>query len=202
MDAQEDELETPQTESPAQSAQEPQEAAQLSPENSQEEKPLTPVRNLPKKRILEAALFLANRPMRLDGLAALAQCDLEDAEGLLTELAEEMEASETALRLTKMEDPNKLAGPEYKMELKDEYVPAVANLSGNVDLNRKALRILALVAKKKRLLQSELKYYFRGDVYDAVDDLVRKGYLKAGKFKTTKELKPTPLFFEHFKSFE
>ena len=55
---------------------------------------------------------------------------------------------------------------------------------------------------KKRLLQSELKYYFKGDVYEHVEELEKKGYVKSAKHKTTKELKPTPLFYEHFKSFE
>ncbi|MBU1198173.1 SMC-Scp complex subunit ScpB [Candidatus Micrarchaeota archaeon] len=172
---------------------------------AQVEAPETPTptaTDLPKKRVLEAALFLANRPMRLDELCAVSQCTPDEAEGLVAELSEEFEQHGSALKITKMEDPQRLVGTEFRMELREEYVPAVSTLSENVELPKKAVRILGLIAKKKKMLQSELKYYFKGDVYDYVDELVRQGFITSKKFKTTKELKPTPKFFEHFQSFQ
>ncbi|MFH1199612.1 MAG: SMC-Scp complex subunit ScpB [Candidatus Micrarchaeota archaeon] len=157
---------------------------------------------LDPKGIVEAALFLANRPLRLDELAAAIGVKPERAEELVAELADELQARGSALKVTIVNDPAKLSGTEVRLELRNEYVPAVSTLSQNVNMHPKSLKILALVAKKKKLLQSELKYYFKGDVYEHVEELVAKHYLTAVKFKSTKELKPTPLFYEHFKGVE
>ncbi len=159
-------------------------------------------KQLNPKNVVEAALFLANRPLRLDELAGITGMKPEHVEEVVSELADEFQSRGSALKITVVDDPNKLAGTEVRLELREEYVPAVSALSSNVNLHPKSVKILALVAKKKKLLQSELKYYFKGDVYEHVDELVRKHYLSAAKHKTTKELRPTPLFYEHFKGVE
>ncbi|MFH1107204.1 MAG: SMC-Scp complex subunit ScpB [Candidatus Micrarchaeota archaeon] len=157
---------------------------------------------LDPKSVVEAALFLANRALRLEELASVVNMPAERVEGLVAELADDLQQRGSALKISVREDPGRLAGTEVRLEIRGEFVPAVSALSQNVNLPPKAVKILALVAKKKKLLQSELKYYFKGDVYEYVDDLVSKGYLSEAKFKTTKELKPTKLFFEHFKGVE
>lgn len=159
-------------------------------------------KQLDPKNVVEAALFLANRPLRLDELAGITGMKLERVEEIVAQLEDELQQRGSALKITIVNDPNKLAGTEVRLELRSEYVSAVSSLSQKTDLHPKSVKILALVAKKKKLLQSELKYYFKGDVYEHVDELVAKRYLTATKFKTTKELKPTQLFYEHFKGVE
>lgn len=155
-----------------------------------------------KKGVIEAALFIANRAVGLEELAQVAKLSIEEVEGLLAELADDFKQRGSALEVTTRENPEKLNRLEAKIEVKQEFVQPVASLSEKVELNKKSMKILALVAKKKKLLQSELKYYFKGDVYEHVDELVKQGYLATQKYKNTRELKPTKLFYERFRGFE
>jgi len=157
---------------------------------------------LQKKGIIEAALFLANRAVTLQELASITNSSVEDVEGLVAELSEEMVQRNSAMKIITIENAEKLSGNEVKMELNSEYVQVVAPLSQRIDLSKKAIKILGLIAKKKNLLQSELKHYFRGDIYEHVGELVEKGYLTSQKHKSTRELKPTKLFYERFQGFE
>jgi chromosome segregation and condensation protein ScpB len=154
------------------------------------------------KGTLIAALFLANRPVTLEELAKTINQDTEEVEGLVAELNDDFKKTDIPFELSVFEDPAKLAGTQVRLEVRGAYLHKVSHLSQHIDFGKKAQKILALVAKKKELLQSELKYYFKGDIYEAVDELVKLKYLTWEKYKTTKKLKPTKLFFEKFKTME
>jgi len=74
----------------------------------------------------------------------------------------------------------------------------VAGLSKDTGLSRKSTKILGLIAKRDGLLQSELKNYFRGEIYAYVTELKEAGYLTAEKKGNTRLLKPTKKFEESF----
>ncbi len=155
-----------------------------------------------KKNVILAALFIANRPMNVEEISKAANCSAEDAEGLVFELASDLQNANLSLRVSISEDPQKLSGTHAKLDVGEEYLPHVSHLSKQIEFSRKAQKILALIAKKKELLQSELKYYFKGDIYEGVQELVDLNYLTWEKYKNTKKLKPTKLFFEKFKMVE
>ncbi len=151
------------------------------------------------KGTILAALFLANRPLTMESLSQTANCKPEDLEGHIAELQDDLKNSNSPFRVNVFEDPEKLSGSQVKLELEERYLQAVSHLSQQIEMSKKAQKILALIANKKELLQSELKYYFKGDVYEAVEELVQRKYLIEERYKTTKRLKPTKLFFEKFK---
>lgn len=155
-----------------------------------------------KKNTILAALFLANRALSLEEVASAIKAKVDDAEGLVAELSEDLKAAGSPFKVSMFEDPGKLAGSQVRLELEDTYLAAVSHLSKEIEFSKKAQKILALIAKKKELLQSELKYYFKGDIYEAVEELVGLKYLAWEKYKTTKKLKPTKLFFDRFKMVE
>ncbi|MEK6953906.1 MAG: SMC-Scp complex subunit ScpB [Candidatus Micrarchaeota archaeon] len=155
-----------------------------------------------KKNTILAALFLANRPVSMDELGLTLKLKADDAEGFIAELADDLKAASSPFKVSVFEDPNKLAGSQVKLELEDHYLAAVSHLSKEIEFSKKAQKILALIAKKKELMQSELKYYFKGDIYEAVDELVKLKYLTMEKHKNTWKLKPTKLFFDRFKMVE
>ena len=146
-----------------------------------------------RKRVIEAALFVSGKPLPFQKLSEICQCsELE-----LQELLNEMKASlsnnqETSLYLD-INDDEKNAG----LYIKTQFLSTVSTLA-KVNLTRKALKILALVAKKQVMRQSELHNYFKGDIYEYVSELKELGYITATKDGQTKKLKTTPKFREEF----
>jgi chromosome segregation and condensation protein ScpB len=151
---------------------------------------------LDKKRIIEAALFLANKPLQPAELALLAKCTVREAARFLFALQSDYAESASALsvEITATGDRKQ----EARMQVKSAYLPAVSALSKEVELSRKGLRILALIAKRGQILQSGLKNYFRGEIYEYVTELRERGYIISERKGNTRLLKPTRKFFEHF----
>lgn len=165
-----------------QAAQQPQEQAL---QQGPQEAPLDP------KRVIEAALFLSNRPMPFAELALVAKCKVKEAGELAELLAKEFEEKGSSLRIL-------LESSSARLEVRPEFLARVAPLSRNVELSRKASRMLALIANKGGMLQSELRKYFRGEIYAYVRELKDREYLTSEKRGNTRLLKPTKKFQENF----
>ena len=144
-----------------------------------------------KQRVLEAALFMANKPLPLGELCTLAKCDEDKLIQLITELQLKYNEGDSAIEIAV--NDNKAA-----MQIKAQWLSAVAELSEKVELHKKSMKMLALVAKKGELLQSDLRKYFRGDIYEYVGELREKGYLDRAKQGHSWKLKPTKKFHEEF----
>lgn len=141
-------------------------------------------------RVLEAALFLANKPLSFQQLQDILQVPRERLNVLLRELGDWLPVeSSIELRVTEH---------SAALQLKNQYVDRVAKLSKEVELSKKAMKILALVAKKKQFLQSQLKDYFKGEIYAYVTELKTAGYLESKKSGNTRLLRPTTKFYESF----
>ncbi len=144
-----------------------------------------------KIRIVEAALFLANKPLPPAELAVLAKVSVKHAQALALELQAEYARRDGAIQID-------FFNGEARMQVRPEYAGEVSGLSREVGLSRKGLKILALIAKKGQLLQSNLKKYFRGEIYEYITELKEQGYVVSEKSGNTRMLKPTKRFFEHF----
>jgi len=149
-----------------------------------------PTVSLEPVRVLEAALFLANKPMSHKQLQDLLSVPRDRLDYLLMDLN----------RLVPKESSYELSVNEHgaALQLKPHYLHRVAKLSKEVELSKKAMRILALVAKKKELMQSDLKHFFKGEIYAYVTELKMAGYLESKKAGNTRKLKPTSKFYESF----
>ncbi|MFH0922469.1 MAG: SMC-Scp complex subunit ScpB [Candidatus Micrarchaeota archaeon] len=148
-------------------------------------------KQLSSLRLVEAALFLSNKTMTLKGLGEIAGVGEKRAAELVAELQNEYTEREGAVEIVSSDGK---AG----MQVKNDYLSDVAKLSKEAELSRKATKILALVAKKKQLLQSELKNYFRGEIYAYVSELREMGYLESTHKGNTRLLKPTQKFYDSF----
>ncbi len=144
-----------------------------------------------KQRVLEAALFMANKPLPLGELCTLAKCDEEKLIELITELQLKYNEGDSAIEIS-------VTDSKATMQIKAQWLGAVAALSEKVELHKKSMKMLALVAKKGELLQSDLRKYFRGDIYEYVGELREKGYLERAKHGHSWKLKPTKKFHEEF----
>jgi|GEM_PF-1216238 len=142
-------------------------------------------------RIIEAALFLSNKPLPFADLALISKTTVRKARELCEKLSKEYASRGGAVELT-------LDSVQASMQVKADYLAPVAQLSKNVELTRKSTRILALIAKKGKLFQSELRKYFRGDIYAYISELKDLGYISSEKHGNTRLIKPTSKFFENF----
>jgi len=140
---------------------------------------------------IEAALFIANRFVTYKDLGAAVNVSTQKARELVQDLKERYEAQAGAIEVVSDEE-------KATLQVRPQYLNSVSRFSKETDLSKKATRILALVAKKKQMLQSELKHYFRGEIYAYVTELKEAGYIEATKHKNTRLLRPTQRFAEHF----
>jgi len=146
---------------------------------------------LDKAKVIEAALFLANKPLTPAELALLVHCTVKQATRFVNNLQADYDEKQSALQVD-------FVNNEVRLQVRSLYLPAVSQLSKEIELSRKSLKILALVAKKGQILQSGLKNYFRGEIYEYVTELKDRGYIISEKHGNTRMLKPTRKFFEHF----
>jgi len=146
---------------------------------------------LDKAKVIEAALFLSNKPLTPAELALLSHCTVKQATRFIYNLQAEYDEKQSALQIDFINN-------EARLQVRSLYLPAVSQLSKEIELSRKSLKILALVAKKGQILQSGLKNYFRGEIYEYVTELKDRGYIISEKHGNTRMLKPTRKFFEHF----
>lgn len=142
-------------------------------------------------RVIEAALFLGNRTFTYAELAIIAKVQVRKAKEIVETLAREYAGRENAVEVA-------FDAANATMQVKPEFLASVAALSKQVELSRKASRMLALVAKKGKILQSELRKYFRGDIYGYMTELKELGYITSEKSGNTRLIKPTTKFYENF----
>lgn len=151
---------------------------------------------LDKLKVIEAGLFLANRALNCADLAMLAHCTVKDAVKLVEELKQKYDSLDGSIEVV-------ITGSgEASMQVKPKYLKPVSKLSKDVELSRKATRMLGLIGKKGELLQSELKDYFRGEIYAYVTELKELGYITSQKHGNTRTLKPTEKFHKTFQMSE
>lgn len=142
-------------------------------------------------RRTEAALFLANRVVSYEELGKLLGVTRQVARTLVEKLKEEYDSRGNAIGIV-------LGDEGATFEAKSEFLENVSELSKKPDLSRKATKILALVAKKGGMLQSELRKYFRGEIYTYTTELKEAGYIDSEKRGSTRYLKPSKKFLENF----
>jgi segregation and condensation protein B len=119
---------------------------------------------------LEAILYLKGRPLALAELAELAGVGRDEAElGLITLMADYAHR-DTALEVRQ-------DGGHYSLQLRDCLAPLVQNLLP-VDLSTAALRTLATIALRKRILQSELVELRGSGAYEHIKELLAQNFIE------------------------
>ncbi|MFN9624090.1 MAG: SMC-Scp complex subunit ScpB [Cyanobacteriota bacterium] len=119
---------------------------------------------------LEAILYLKGRPMSLAELAALTGMDRGDVELALISLMTDYAHRDTALEIYQ-------DGQTYSLQLRQGLSDLVQVLLP-VDLSTAALRTLATIALKKRILQSELVDLRGSGAYDHIKELLAQNFIE------------------------
>jgi segregation and condensation protein B len=119
---------------------------------------------------LEAILYLKGRPLSLGELAEIASVSREDAEMALITLMADYAHRDTALEIHQ-------DGQRYSLQLRESLGDLVQDLLP-IDLSTAALRTLATIALKKRLLQSDLVDLRGSGAYDHIKELLAQGFIE------------------------
>ncbi len=119
---------------------------------------------------LEAILYLKGRPLTLAELAEIAGIDRDQAEMALITLMTDYAHRDTALEIRQ-------DGQRYSLQLRENLADLVQSLLP-VDLSTAALRTLATIALKKRILQSELVDLRGSGAYDHIKELLAQEFIE------------------------
>ena len=139
---------------------------------------------------MEAALFSAGRPVSVEEIGEATGLDPETIRNTLKKLIRSSRNRDTSLEVVK-------AGAKYAMQLKKELVPAAAKLA-QMDIPKRLLKTLALIAYHQPLKQSELLEMVGQKVYDHVKELHRLGLILESPQGQTKILTTSSRFPEYF----
>ncbi len=128
------------------------------------------LRSLSLPARLEAILYLKGRPVPLAELAAIAGIEREEAELALITLMTDYAHRDTALEIRQ-------EGQSFSLQLRESLGDLVQSLLP-VDLSTAALRTLATIALKKRILQSELVELRGSGAYDHIRELLAQDFIE------------------------
>jgi len=144
-----------------------------------------------RKPILEAALFMAQNPLPADRLTRMIDVDVVRLKELIEELKTDLQNENRGIHLIESDEG-------YQLRVKPEYVKYVRTLTPFKDLNRGLLRVLALVAYKQPITQSQIVKVIGNRTYEYVKILEKKGMIRTVKSGRTKALVATKGFADYF----
>lgn len=139
------------------------------------------------KPILEALLFAAPGPVRLEQLALAAEAEPARVSVLLAELSDEYRRSGRGFTLVELADG-------YQLRTRPEYAERIRRLHSSrpVRLSRAALEALAIVAYKQPVTRADIEYLRGVDSGGVVKSLLDKRLVRiVGK----KDIPGRPLLY-------
>ena len=145
-----------------------------------------------KKALLEAALFVSDKPLTLEKLSKIVGIgDEEEVKNLLIRLRTDLRLEDRGVEL--------LETPEgYELRVKQEYRERVARLAPFADLSEGMMRTLAIIAAKQPIKQSLIVKYQGNKTYGYIVSLEAKGLIYTEKAGRTKIITTTPDFEKYF----
>lgn len=143
------------------------------------------------KKLLEAVLFMSGDPLTLEEISKKVRQSSKIVKPLLDELVNEYENRNSAITIIRKEDA-------YYMTIKETYKNLVNDLGAAVPFTKAQMKVLALVALKGPLKQSDVVKVIGNRAYEYIKELEQIGFLSSERWKNTKILKVTPKFHAYF----
>jgi segregation and condensation protein B len=147
---------------------------------------------LNSKALLEAALFVSDKPLSLERLSKIVGIGSEQqVKQLLEELKQKLSKEDSGVELAE--------SPEgYELRVKQTYRENVSRLAPFADLSDGMMRTLAIIAAKQPVKQSIIVKYQGNKTYGYISSLEKKGLIKSEKYGRTKIVVTTPDFEKYF----
>ncbi len=145
-----------------------------------------------KKSRLEAALFLADKPIDNEEIADILDLgSIGYVEMLIEEFQEDLDEEHRGLELVKT--------PEgYELKVKKDHLEHVSHLAPHQDLNEGQLRTLSLIAYNSPVEQTDIVDIRGNRAYQHVKELVSRGFVSKEKDGRTAILDVTDHFLDYF----
>jgi segregation and condensation protein B len=141
---------------------------------------------------LEAALYVAGRPMTLQELSEMIGKAESTTQKLLTDLGYQYDKRGGALEIVA------LPRDRYVLQLKPELTPLVAKLIPGGLMSFATLQTLVYIALKQPILQTDVVAQRGTHCYEHIHELEDKKFLESKPEGRTKILRTTPLFADYF----
>jgi len=143
--------------------------------------------------LIEAALYVAGRPLDLKTLSSLIEPrSKKRAEKLAETLREEYKMRDTALEVLKLDDKR------FVFQLKSEYTPRVRRLSLRPLLSVGPLKTLSYVAYRQPVLQSQVIDVRGEHAYGHLKELEDQGLIIRERVGKSRMLRTTEFFADYF----
>lgn len=143
------------------------------------------------KALVEAALFVSDRPLALAELAAALDLSEQAVGRLIQTLADECAAPDRGLELVH-------EGGGYVLRVKGKLASTVRPFAPHQDIPEQTLRTLAVIAYHAPVLQSEVVKMRGQRAYGQIGELVARGFVAAEDHGATKILTVTPALLAYF----
>lgn len=144
-----------------------------------------------KKALLEAALFVSDKPLSLDRLSNIVGGSEDEIKQMTEQMQQELANNDRGIELVET--------PEgYELRPKLEYREKIVKLAPFSDLSDGMMRTLSIVAVKQPIKQSVIVKYQGNKAYGYIADLESKGLVKTEKAGRTKIVTTTPNFENYF----
>lgn len=144
------------------------------------------------KNRLESILFSSGKPMHTGELSRITkEKDMTRIQSALLELKKDLEDKKSSIML--IQD-----GAEWKLTIREQYIPFVRKVVTTTELPRTILETLAIVAYKSPAMQSQIIKIRTNKAYRHLDFLEEKGYITREKKGRSKLIRLTQKFYEYF----
>jgi len=140
---------------------------------------------------IEAVLFMSSRSMSIYDLEKVTGADAASVKIAIKNLQTTYAQRGSWIEFVRMDK-------SFLMRLKPEHTDTVSSFVQETELSKRALRVLAIVAQRDGILQSKISKVLGAIVYDAVPELVQKGYIRTEIKGHSKMLKLTQKFRNYF----
>lgn len=144
-----------------------------------------------KTALLEAALFVSDKPLSLEKLSKVLGISSEEVKELLLKIQVRLQTDDRGIQLVET--------PEgYELRVKQVYREIVAGLAPLADLGEGMMRTLSIIAAKQPIKQSIIVKYQGNKTYGYVVALEEKGLIKTEKYGRTKLITTSSEFEKYF----
>lgn len=145
-----------------------------------------------KKALIEAALFVSEDPLTMHTLKKISGLSsTKEIKKILEQLRKEFNNPSRGFELA-------LTPEGYQLQVKDQFLEAVAGLTTYADISKGALRTLSIVALRQPILQSEIVKIQGNKAYNYIKSLEKKKLIKTEKAGRTKKINITKEFERYF----
>jgi segregation and condensation protein B len=143
------------------------------------------------KALLEAALFVSDKPLTLEKLSKVMGCSQQEVKEQMIRLQTDLKTEDRGVELVET--------PEgFELRVKPDYREKVVRLAPFADLSDGMMRTLAIVAAKQPVKQSLIVKVQGNKTYGYIVGLEDKGLIKTEKYGRTKIITTTPDFEKYF----